>query len=43
VDILIGDPAKARDKLGWAAQVKFEALARMMARADLEKVIQRGY
>jgi len=43
VDILIGDPAKAKDKLGWEAQVKFDQLARLMARADLEKVCQRGY
>jgi GDPmannose 4,6-dehydratase len=43
VDILIGDPTKARNQLGWSARIKFEALARMMARADLEKVIQRGY
>jgi GDPmannose 4,6-dehydratase len=43
VDILIGDPTKAREELGWAAQVKFDTLARLMARADLEKVIQRGY
>ena len=43
VDILIGDPAKAKAKLGWEAQVKFDQLARLMARADLEKVCQRGY
>ncbi len=43
VDILIGDPAKARAKLGWEAQVTFEELARLMARADLEKVCQRGF
>jgi GDPmannose 4,6-dehydratase len=43
VDILIGNPAKAREKLGWAAQVKFDRLARLMARADLDKVCQRGY
>ena len=43
VDILIGDPAKAKAKLGWEAEVKFDQLARLMARADLEKVCQRGY
>jgi GDPmannose 4,6-dehydratase len=43
VDILIGDPAKAKANLGWEAKVKFDQLARLMARADLEKVIQRGY
>jgi GDPmannose 4,6-dehydratase len=43
VDILIGDPAKAKDRLGWEAKVKFDQLARLMALADLEKVCQRGY
>jgi GDPmannose 4,6-dehydratase len=43
VDILIGNPAKAREKLGWEAEVKFDRLARLMTRADLEKVCQRGF
>ena len=34
VDLLIGDATKARTKLGWKPKVKFEELARMMARAD---------
>ena len=36
VDLLIGDPAKARRDLGWEAQVKFEELVRIMVDADLE-------
>ncbi|MEM0965914.1 MAG: GDP-mannose 4,6-dehydratase [Verrucomicrobiota bacterium] len=43
VDLLIGDPAKAREKLGWEPTTKFAELARMMARADFEKVAKRGY
>ena len=43
VDLLIGDPSKARRILGWEPQVRFDALARLMARADHEKVLRRGY
>ncbi len=43
VDMLIGDSSKAESKLGWKPTVKFEELARMMARADFEKVKKRGY
>jgi GDPmannose 4,6-dehydratase len=35
VDLLIGDPAKAREKLGWAPKVGFEELVRMMVDSDL--------
>jgi len=35
VDLLIGDPAKARKKLGWAPKTKFEELARLMVDADI--------
>jgi GDPmannose 4,6-dehydratase len=35
VELLIGDPAKAKAKLGWAPQTKFAALARLMVDADL--------
>ena len=34
VDLLIGDPTKARDKLGWKPEVGFEELVRMMVDAD---------
>ena len=40
VDVLCGDATKARLKLGWEPQVKFEELIRMMVEADLE--VQRG-
>jgi GDPmannose 4,6-dehydratase len=35
VDILIGDPTKARVKLGWTAKTPFNDLVRMMVAADL--------
>jgi GDPmannose 4,6-dehydratase len=36
VDLLIGDPTKARENLGWRQEVGFEQLVRMMVDADLE-------
>ena len=38
VDHLIGDPAKARAKLGWEPSVDFERLVAMMVDADLERL-----
>ena len=35
VDLLIGDPAKALEKLGWAAQISVRDLTREMVAADL--------
>lgn len=35
VDLLIGDPAKAREKLGWKPTVGFEQLVEMMVNSDL--------
>ena len=35
VDLLIGDPAKARDKLGWSATTTVRDLVREMVQADL--------
>jgi len=35
VDLLIGDPAKAKAKLGWEPTTKFEALTRLMVDADV--------
>ena len=34
VDLLIGDPAKARERLGWEPTTTFEELVVMMAEAD---------
>lgn len=38
VDLLIGDPSKARDNLKWVPEVGFEKLVEMMMRADVERV-----
>ncbi|MCY4467058.1 MAG: GDP-mannose 4,6-dehydratase [Chloroflexi bacterium] len=38
VDLLVGDPAKAREKLGWQPEVSFEELIGMMVEADLKKL-----
>lgn len=35
VDILTGDPSKAREKLGWKPLVDFPELVRMMVEHDL--------
>jgi GDPmannose 4,6-dehydratase len=36
VDLLIGDPAKARKQLGWEPKVRFKDLVKIMVEADLE-------
>jgi GDPmannose 4,6-dehydratase len=36
VDLLIGDPAKAKKDLGWVPETSFEELISLMTRADLE-------
>jgi GDPmannose 4,6-dehydratase len=38
VDLLLGDASKARRQLGWAPQVGFKQLVRMMVDADLASV-----
>jgi GDPmannose 4,6-dehydratase len=38
VDILLADASEARRDLGWAPQVTFEGLVRMMVDADLERL-----
>ena len=38
VDLLIGNPLRAKEKLGWEPQVKFEDLVRIMVEADLNEV-----
>jgi GDPmannose 4,6-dehydratase len=34
---LVGDPTKARERLGWVPEVSFEELVRMLVDAELEK------
>jgi GDPmannose 4,6-dehydratase len=36
VDLLIGDPTKSREKLGWEPQVQFPELVKMMVANDLK-------
>ena len=38
VDILIGDPTKAKEKLGWEAKVGLRELVKMMVEADLKRL-----
>ncbi|HEY85042.1 MAG TPA: GDP-mannose 4,6-dehydratase [Chloroflexi bacterium] len=38
VDLLIGNPAKAKAQLGWEPTVSFEELVQMMVDADLEAI-----
>lgn len=40
VELLIGDPSKAREKLGWKPKVKMEELAKIMIKADEEEVLK---
>jgi GDPmannose 4,6-dehydratase len=36
VDVLLGDPRKAAEKLGWKPRVTFKELVRIMVDADME-------
>jgi GDPmannose 4,6-dehydratase len=38
VDMLLGDPRKARERLGWTPRIAFEALVELMMKSDLEVV-----
>ena len=40
VDLLLGDPSKAQEKLGWRHEIGFDALVAEMVRADLIAVTQ---
>jgi GDPmannose 4,6-dehydratase len=37
VELLIGDPTKAKEKLGWEPRIRFEELIKMMVNEDLAK------
>ena len=43
VDVLLGDPAKARDVLGWKPEVDFPTLVKMMVEHDLELARREKY
>ena len=38
VDLLLGDPSKAYEKLGWKPEVNFKQLVQMMVESDLDKI-----
>ena len=38
VDLLVGDPSKAKNKLGWEPKVKFKELVELMVDADIERL-----
>jgi GDPmannose 4,6-dehydratase len=42
VDLLIGDPAKAKRQLGWEPKVRFKELVHIMVDADLEMLEGKG-
>jgi GDPmannose 4,6-dehydratase len=42
VDLLVGDPSKAKCKLGWEPEHTFEDLVEMMVRADLDRLSRSG-
>jgi GDPmannose 4,6-dehydratase len=41
-DALLGDPSKARQRLGWRHKVKFDELVREMVEADLTELRRDG-
>lgn len=42
VDLLVGDPTKAKAQLGWKPEVGFEELVQMMVEADLTALSRRS-
>ncbi len=42
VEILIGDPSKAKEKLGWKPKIKLEELVKIMIKAD-EKAVEQNH
>ena len=43
VDLLIGNPAKAKEKLGWEAKTKLNELVRLMVKEDFQEVTLKWY
>ncbi|MGH9171867.1 MAG: GDP-mannose 4,6-dehydratase [Acidimicrobiales bacterium] len=42
VDLLVGNPQKAQEKLGWKTEVDFPELVQMMVDADIDSLRSRG-
>ena len=38
VDLLLGDPTRAQDELGWKRRVDFEGLVKLMTDSDMQRV-----
>jgi GDPmannose 4,6-dehydratase len=43
VELLIGDPTKAREKLGWKPKITFEELVEVMMQADLKEIARNAH
>jgi len=43
VETLLGDPTKAKEKLGWESKMPFEKLVKIMVHFDWEKVKKHNY
>jgi GDPmannose 4,6-dehydratase len=43
VDVLLGDPSHAGEKLGWKPEVSFEQLVEMMVDADMERLKPKNH
>ncbi len=37
VESLLGDPTKAKEKLGWQSKINFQELVKEMVKSDLEE------
>jgi GDPmannose 4,6-dehydratase len=42
VDVLLGNPAKAKEKLGWSPEISLEEMIVEMVEADLARLKQRA-
>ncbi|MDU5948187.1 MAG: GDP-mannose 4,6-dehydratase, partial [Paenibacillus macerans] len=42
VDLLLGNPAKAKNILGWSPKTSFNELVAMMVQEDLRKTASKG-
>jgi GDPmannose 4,6-dehydratase len=42
VETLLGDPTKAKDKLGWEPEITVEQMCKEMVRSDLQKAKQHA-
>lgn len=42
VDVLKGDPSKAKEILGWSPKVKFNELVEIMVKSDMDKLEKEG-